>query len=121
MRSNQLSYSPFELDGLEPSTSLLAGEVSVIYAKHETNLKLFKIKKQVIFAIANANRFCYYTGMKKQMILSYLGNAPEIARKLDYAHRNVVYGWPDILTERIYADVKRRMKAARIPIPKNWK
>ncbi|MFA6903368.1 MAG: hypothetical protein WC236_09820 [Gallionellaceae bacterium] len=58
--------------------------------------------------------------MKKQTVIDYLGSAPEIARKLEYAHRNVVYGWPDILTDRIYADVIRRMKAKRIPIPKSW-
>jgi len=59
--------------------------------------------------------------MKKQTIIDYLGNAPEIAKRLDYAHRNVVYGWPDVLTDRIYADIKRRMKANRIPIPRSWK
>lgn len=60
-------------------------------------------------------------GMRKQTVIDYLGNAPEIARKLEYAHRNVVYGWPDILTDRVYSDVKRRMKAKRIPIPRDWK
>jgi len=59
--------------------------------------------------------------MKKQTIIDYLGNAPDIAKRLDYAHRNVVYGWPDVLTDRIYADIRRRMKANRIPIPRNWK
>jgi hypothetical protein len=59
--------------------------------------------------------------MKKQTVIDYLGNAPQIAKRLDYAHRNVVYGWPKILTDRIYADIKRRMKANSIPIPRNWK
>ena len=58
--------------------------------------------------------------MKKQIIIDYLGSAPEIARRLDYAHRNVVYGWPDILTDRILSDIIRRMKAARIKVPSEW-
>jgi hypothetical protein len=66
------------------------------------------------------NIFAIMRDMKKQTVIDYLGSAPEIARKLEYAHRNVVYGWPDILTDRIYADVIRRMKAKRIPIPKSW-
>lgn len=72
-----------------------------------------RLRQQNIFAIMR--------DMKKQTVIDYLGSAPEIARKLEYAHRNVVYGWPDILTDRIYADVIRRMKAKRIPIPKSWK
>ena len=59
--------------------------------------------------------------MKKTAIIKLLGNAPEIARKLEYAHRNVVYGWPDVLTPRQSADVIRRMKANRIAVPKDWK
>lgn len=73
---------------------------------------IFNLQQQIKFAIVEA--------MKKQMIIDYLGSAPEIARRLDYAHRNVVYGWPDILTERILADIIRRMKAARIKVPADW-
>jgi hypothetical protein len=59
--------------------------------------------------------------MKKQIVIDYLGTAPEIARNLRYAHRNVVYGWPAVLTDRILDDIKRRMRFNRIPIPKDWK
>lgn len=58
--------------------------------------------------------------MKKSTIIEFFGNAPRIAEKLDYTHRNVVYGWPDILTDRIYKDILRRMKYAKIKVPENW-
>ena len=58
--------------------------------------------------------------MKKQIVIDYLGSAPVIKERLDYAHRNVVYGWPDILTPRIMADIVRRMKAKRIKVPADW-
>lgn len=58
--------------------------------------------------------------MKKSEIIHVIGNAPEIAKRLEYAHRNVVYGWPEELSERQSSDVIRRMKAKRIPVPKDW-
>ena len=58
--------------------------------------------------------------MKKQIVIDYFGSAPIIKDRLEYAHRNVVYGWPDVLTERILADIIRRMKAARIKVPAEW-
>jgi hypothetical protein len=58
--------------------------------------------------------------MKKQIVIDYLGPAPVIKERLNYAHRNVVYGWPDILTPRILADIVRRMKANRIKVPQAW-
>lgn len=56
----------------------------------------------------------------KANIIAYVGEAPEIKKKLDYEHRNVVYGWKDELTVRQSKDVIRRMKAKRIPVPKEW-
>lgn len=56
----------------------------------------------------------------KANIIAYVGEAPEIKRKLDYEHRNVVYGWKDELSVRQSKDVIRRMKAARITVPKEW-
>lgn len=64
--------------------------------------------------------FANITTMKKSEIIELIGNAPEIAKRLEYAHRNVVYGWPDELSKRQAADVVRRMKAKRIPVPKEW-
>lgn len=58
--------------------------------------------------------------MKKQTVIDHFGDAPIIKEKLEYAHRNVVYGWPDTLTPRILADIIRRMKANKIPVPKVW-
>ena len=58
--------------------------------------------------------------MKKQIVINHFGSAPIIKERLEYAHRNVVYGWPDILTDRILADIIRRMKANRIKIPTDW-
>jgi hypothetical protein len=58
--------------------------------------------------------------MDKQIVINHFGGAPKIKIKLDYAHRNVVYGWPDTLTPRILADIIRRMKANKIPVPKGW-
>jgi hypothetical protein len=60
--------------------------------------------------------------MKKQIIFEYFKNdAQDLADKLEFAHRNTYYNWPDILTDRILADVLRRMKAARLKIPADWK
>ena len=58
--------------------------------------------------------------MKKQELIDLLGNAPEIARKLEFKHRNIVYGWPDELSARQSQGVIFRLKAKRIPFPKEW-
>lgn len=58
--------------------------------------------------------------MKKQQLIEMFGNAPAIAKRLGLKHRNVVYGWPDELTDRQSENVIIRMKAHRIPIPKDW-
>lgn len=58
--------------------------------------------------------------MKKQDIIKLLGNAPTIAKRLGYAHRNIVYGWPDKLSDRQSREVIIRMKAKRIKVPPEW-
>jgi len=58
--------------------------------------------------------------MKKQDLIDLLGKAPTLAKKLNFKHRNIVYGWSEELTERQSANVIMRMKANRIKIPKEW-
>jgi hypothetical protein len=60
--------------------------------------------------------------MKKIIILKHFGGVvAEFTARLGYSHRNIYYNWPDVLTDRIYADLLTRMKSKRIPIPKEWK
>lgn len=59
--------------------------------------------------------------MKKTTVLQKFDNSAQVlADRLGYAHRNIYYNWPDVLTDRILADVVMRMKAKRIKIPPGW-
>lgn len=78
-------------------------------------------KRRIFYDLTLQNLLAIMFSMKKSEIIRVIGNAPAIAKRLEYAHRNVVYGWPDELSERQSADVIRRMKVKRIPIPKEWK
>ena len=60
--------------------------------------------------------------MKKIIIFEHFDkSATKLAEKLEYAHRNQYYNWPDVLTDRMFQDVLRRMKAARLKISADWK
>jgi hypothetical protein len=59
--------------------------------------------------------------MKKENVLMLFDNAQDLADTLKFAHRNTYYNWPNILTDRIVEDVKRRMQSAGLKIPKHWK
>ncbi len=62
--------------------------------------------------------------MKKQTLIDYLGGTPSKAAKmLDYSHKradNNITRLPDDLTARQITVIIMRMRAKRIPVPKEW-
>lgn len=57
---------------------------------------------------------------KKELIEHLGGTAEKAAKRLDFAHRNSVQRYKDVLTDRQVKDVVRRMKANRIKFPAEW-
>lgn len=59
--------------------------------------------------------------MEKSKLIAYLGGTAEkAAKRLDFAHRNSVQRYKEILTPRQVKDVSRRMRALGIEIPEEW-
>ena len=62
----------------------------------------------------------------KQQIKTYFADANgkhgavNAANKLDYSDRNSINCLPDVLSQSQARNIIRRMKAARLPIPKEW-
>ena len=58
--------------------------------------------------------------MNKKTVINFFGNAPRMAKRLGYAHRNCIYNMPDPLPPRTVENIITRMKAKRIKIPIGW-
>ena len=56
----------------------------------------------------------------KKEVVEFFGGAVKLSMTLNYASRNVVYAWDEVLSDRQLDMIVVRAKAKRIKIPAHW-
>ena len=56
--------------------------------------------------------------MDKQKVIDHFGGREKAAKKLGYSQPQCVTNWPDPIPDATVKSIIRRMRSARIPVPR---